>query len=397
MGGMAPIRVLVPMSRLWLPVLDVLIGLLLRLVPHAKRQVGVLVSCGGGLGDALLFAVVLDRFRSLAEDGEPVDVLVRTDTKAATFAYPAGVGVIAVDYRRFLRSPSYRLRTCLGLRRRGYRLAVSADHLRHPLIDDVLIRVTGAPARKAMTPRSWSKYDRLLTRARRGYTHLKPVPPVLAHRLVRWVELANWLTGREDPVPVVELPAGALPARATLERDTVVLHPFSAIPQRQYGVDTFQRILSSLPADMTVVLSAGPGDLARNPEFEALLEDSRVRLDESDLVEKAALLGGARLVVSVDTSLMHLAVLAGAPTLCLGSAAHLVDSLPYDARMIPGNVTFLYHHMPCAGCLGACRWALEDGRYPCIARVDDALVVDRVTAMLAPGAAPNEPRSPPTR
>ena len=355
-------------------------GLIARRLRRRRRGParGVLVLCSGGIGDALLFSLIVARYARLAREGEGCDVVLRADTASVGFLYPPEVRVIAIDYPRFLRSLPYRWRIGAMLWERNYRLCISADHLRHPLIDDALVRFSGAGERIAMEPRSWPKYDRQLALGRRWYSRLHPVSPAMAHRMVRWVDLIAAVDGEAADIPKVRLPAPP-PERS----ETVVIHPFSAIAERQFGVAVFQRILKALPGDVPVVLSAGPRDLAVNPAYRVLLDDPRVRLNEEGFEAKARLLGAARLVVSVDTSLMHLAVAVGAPTLCLASAAHLVDSIPYDPRMTPDNVAFLYHHMPCAGCLGRCVLPREDGRYPCVARLDDGVVVERVLAMLA--------------
>ncbi len=98
---------------------------------------------------------------------------------------------------------------------------------------------------------------------------------------------------------------------------------------------------------------------------------------------KVALMRGAALVVSVDTSVMHLAVGVGAPTLCLASAAHIVDSVPYDSRMMPENVRFDVPEIDCAGCLGNCIHPLEGGRYLCLAQLTSERCVTAAREMLA--------------
>ena len=339
---------------------------------------GILLVSSGGLGDTILFSLAVPRFVELAGDEEPVDVLVRSDTAAAAFLFPGRVNVISVDYRRFLRNPFYRLRTCLRLQDAGYRMAASTDHLRLPTVDDALVMAAAAGESYALEPRTWPKHDRRLHRNRRWYDRWIVPSEGMAHRMVRWIELANGLTGRDDAPPRVRFDDENLPPAATLDRPTAVLHPFSAIRERQHGPALFDAIVAVLPDDVDVVISAGPGDLERNPDFRFLLEGPRVSVDEGGLEAKAALLRAARLVVSVDTSILHLAVGVGAPTVCLASAAHVVDSIPYDARMIPDNVTFLYHDMPCRGCLGSCTLALEDGRYPCVARLDREQVLAKV-------------------
>lgn len=346
----------------------------------------MLLVSSGGLGDTILFSVVAPRFLNLAEGDEPVDLIVRTSSAAAGFLYPPRMRVRAVDYRRFLRNPLYRLRTSRDVSGAGYRVAISTDHLRLPGVDDALVAASGADERYAMTPRSWPKHDARLARNRRYYSDWFAVPEGMAHRMVRWTDFANWVTGRSDPMPAVRFDPERLPAPSQFETPTVVLHPFSAIRERQHSYALFARILAALPSDHDVVLSAGPGDLDRNPEYRALASVPRVRLDERSLESKAAVMQGARFVVTVDTSVMHLAIGIGALTLCLASAAHVVDSVPYDSRITPDNVRFLYHDMPCRGCLGSCIHAFEEGMYPCVARLDAKAVMDALADMIADAA-----------
>lgn len=200
--------------------------------------------------------------------------------------------------------------------------------------------------------------------------------------MVRWQELASGLLKIEAPLPEVSFPPEALPAPETRQRPYVVLHPFSSELTRQHALATWTAIVEALSDDYDIVLSAGPGDRERNPEFDALARRDDVSPDERGFLEKCALMRGAALVVSVDTSVMHLAVGAGAPTLCLASAAHVVDSIPYDPRITPENVMFAYHDMPCRGCLGACVHPLENARFPCVQRLDKDRVLAGVRAAL---------------
>ena len=348
-----------------------------RREPGARRH-GILLVSSGGLGDTILFSLITPRFLELAANGEPVDVLVQDGNTAVAFLFPPGTNVFSVDYRRFRHNSIYRYRISKGLQDRGYRIAVSTDHLRLPTVDDALVAACAAEQSLALEPRSWRKHDADLHRNLRFYTTVVKVQNGMVHRLVRWLELINAVTGRDDPPPLVSFPPERLPDPVRLPAPTVVLHPFSSEPERQFAAKTFAMIADTIPSDQDIVLSAGPGDLERNPEFRILLDRHQATLDEGPLLAKMALMRAARFVVSVDTSIMHLAVGAGVPTLCLCSAAHVVDSVPYDLRMTPENVTFLYHDMPCRGCLGTCIHPLEGGRVVCVASLSPREILDAV-------------------
>ena len=46
----------------------------------------------------------------------------------------------------------------------------------------------------------------------------------------------------------------------------------------------------------------------------------------------------------------------------------------------PENVKFLYTPMECEGCLGVCSKPLENNIYPCVARIEEAAVLDAVSS-----------------
>jgi ADP-heptose:LPS heptosyltransferase len=134
-----------------------------------------------------------------------------------------------------------------------------------------------------------------------------------------------------------------------------------------------------------VRITGAPGDMERNPSFAQLLDPPRVTFDASTFEALVPVLRAARLVVSVDTALLHLAVAVGAPTLGLASAAFVGEIVPYAPEIAPDNAEILYHSMPCEGCLGTCILPAEHGMYPCVARLDWSQVTGRVRAWLDKG------------
>lgn len=350
---------------------------------------GLLIVSSGGIGDTILFSLMIERFMASVPDDEDITLVVRSESQIVNFLFSEQVRMMPVDYRKFIRNPFYRLAISKKIQDLGARTAISTDHLRLPTVDDVMILASGATERYALTPRSWPKHDAALTRHREWYTDWVAPEPAMAHRLIRWWELARGLSKDDTPPPKVTFAPERLPAPVTGERPHIVLHPFSAIAEREAAPEVFIAIAEAFGTTHDIILSTGPNDLARAPHHQALADLPQVKLDATDMKSKAALMRGAALVVSVDTSVMHLAVGVGAPTLCLASAAHIVDSVPYDSRMMPENVRFEVPEIDCAGCLGNCIHPLEDGRYLCLAQLTPERAVVASREMLAahsPGA-----------
>jgi len=366
--------------------LDPLHRLYCRLRRRAHAPRGVLLVSAGGLGDTVLFSLVAERFARLGHSDEPVGVLMRKDGAKTGFCLPPDMQLETVDFGRFDRSPGYRWQVMERLWRANYRLVVSTDFLRHPYLDEAMIAATAAPETAAMKARPWAKYDHALKKAAGAYTRLFDSGPPRKDKVVRWSEFANFLTGGTEAPPKVRLMRQYAPAAAAAAGNEVIIQPFSAVKAKQVDVALYAAILDALPDGLQVCLTGLPQDLDANPELRPLLDRANVRFDASTFAELAPRLAAARLVVSVDTALMHLAVALGAPTLCLASAAYVGEIVPYDEAVTPDNVTFLYESMPCEGCLGDCIHPLRAGRYPCI----DALTPDRAAnAALARLQSPN--------
>ena len=343
---------------------------------------GVAVISSGGLGDTVLFALVAERFRALAGPGEACTLILRADARPMAFLMPPGMRVEAVDYRRLGRDPGYRLATLKRMTAAGYRLVASADYLRHPDLDEALVKAARAPEAVAMEPRPWPKHDRALGRNRRLYTRLFDSGPPRRDKVLRWVAFADWLAGERQPPPRVSLAAGRLAPPARLEAPTVILQPFSAVAGKQSPPELYRRIIAALPPGTRVQVTGTPGDLERAPGVAQLLDPPRVTFNGATFEALVPILRAARLVVSVDTALMHLAVAAGAPTLGLASAAFVGEIVPSPPETAPANAHVLFHDMPCAGCLGACILPAERGMFPCVARLDGDAVVAKVRELV---------------
>ncbi len=345
---------------------------------------GVLLLSSGGLGDTVLFALILPRLLCLAGDGESVTVLLRGDAARMSFLLPSQATVMTVDYNRLRKDLGYRRRTREGLFNDHYRLVVSCDFLRHPDLDESLISACQAPETLAMEPRSWPKYDPALKLNRHHYTRLFDSGPIIMDKVVRWSNFAAWLTGSDLPAPLVRLDVPASPRPGGASNPCVLIQPFSAVKQKQSRLGLYRKIIEELPDGSSVILTGGPNDLKNNPEFEELAGMSEVAFNSSTFEELAPLLRSADLVISVDTALMHLSVALGARTLCLASAAYVGEIVPYDPSITPPNAHFIYHSMPCEGCLGSCSLDQENGMFPCVARLEEGKVLAKVRELISP-------------
>lgn len=353
-----------------------------RRTPRTGTPTGVLFVSSGGFGDTILLSHVMARFLTLAKDGEPVTLLLRRDGAKTAFLMPARVATMAVDFARLRTERGYRRDIADQLYRANYRLCVSLDFLRHPMLDEFLIASAEAAETLGMAARPWAKYDAALGRNRRIFSDLYESGPVLTDKVVRWAGFADWATGAVTAPPVCALPADRLSAPASADAPYVMCQAFSAVKGKQVSPALFERALSALPAGWRVVMTGAPGEDKDNPEYAGLLARPNVSYDASTFADLVPKLRAARLAISVDTAFMHLAIAAGTPTVGLASAAYVGEIVPYAPEIAPTNARFVFHDMPCRSCLGDCKLPAEDGRFPCIARLDGDEIEAAVRQMI---------------
>ena len=346
------------------------------------RHSNVLIISSGGIGDTILFALVFHRFRELVKRNETISLLVRKDAAKAGFLFGKNVSLLSVDYNLLLKNTSYRRKICQQLFHRHFRLVISTDYLRHPKKDELLVKACQAPETFAMEPRPWPKYDSLLKKNRFLYNELFDSGPLLFDKILRWSNFADWLTKKNGPPPQVTLPNEMLPPTMANKRPVIIFIPFSAVKKKQSPTSLFISIADIVPIDYDIIISCAPGEMSNNPAFGLLLNRVYVFLDESSFENMLPTLRSARLVVSADTAGMHLAVAAGAETLCLASAAYVGEIIPYAPEITPDNITFMYTPMECQSCLGNCILPAENGMLPCVNRISEAEVIEKVKYLL---------------
>jgi ADP-heptose:LPS heptosyltransferase len=135
------------------------------------------------------------------------------------------------------------------------------------------------------------------------------------HETVRWCRLLRWYGVPADPADLgLAVPATAAPVPA----GAVVVHPGAASLARRWPADRFARLVRALTGQgHRVHLTGAPAehDLVHTVAAHAGLPADAVL--ETGLLDLAALVATARLVISGDTGISHLATAYATPSVTL--------------------------------------------------------------------------------
>jgi ADP-heptose:LPS heptosyltransferase len=157
--------------------------------------------------------------------------------------------------------------------------------------------------------------SRLLTFAGHGY----PGPTWYAdeHEVHRWCRLVSEGLGVPADPDALDLAVPAVPAPVS---GAALVHPGAAFPGRRWPADRFAEVARHLAAaGHDVRITGGPGEveLAWSVALAAGLGESAVLAGRTSVLELAATVAAARVVVSGDTGVAHLATAYRRPSVVL--------------------------------------------------------------------------------
>lgn len=149
------------------------------------------------------------------------------------------------------------------------------------------------------------------------------------HEVRRWCDLLAWHGIDSDPASL----GLARPATPSPAPGAVVVHPGGKDPARRWPPERFAEVARKLGNRVVVTGNEAERPLAQAVARQAELPPDAVLAGRLGLAELAALVADARLVISNDTGVGHLATAYGTPSVVLFGPTHpSVWGPPADRR-----------------------------------------------------------------
>lgn len=367
---------------------------LARLMPRPKKLCDVVALRMFGIGDALLFRMVVEKYaEALNVPPGEVTVLGSTAWADAAKTFFSDVDVILINERRFARSFFYRLHVMRRLRRRGFYTAICGMRFRYPHVIESLMLASGAPKRIVVAPRPNEKFDGMFAHYLKRMTRVvnsqeaempragdgTPLP--LMHEIDHQLAFLSDIAGRAiklDKLPKLDV-AGDAPQIVKLAERYVLLNIGASHEPRRWPLESFFEIARRLLTQgFTIVILGGPAESGLKHQVQDFAAGNPRIIDaigSLDFIAAARLVKFAALVISNDTGIGHLAIMMQRPSVLIVGGGHFGSFMPYPEHLTPPKVKFLHHLMPCFHCNWNCTQMPPDGMtFPCVSSVsvDDA-------------------------
>lgn len=288
-----------------------------------------------------------------------------------------GDEVWAIDSFRMNHDLGYRWAWLRRIRKASFQIAVHPCFSRGFLDGDAVIRATGAKERIGSAGDTSNVHAFLKPWADSWYSRLVPVAAGCRHEIFRNEEFVDAVCGSNVSVcrSRRSVFARSQTAATTRPERYAVFFPGASWTGKCWPVDRFIEIaVKAAEAGFEIVVAGGEAELGLEKGFASRLGPrTRSVVGTTSLETLTELICHADLVVTNDTSAVHIAAAFGVPAVCIAGGGHFGRFVPYPevtespARTRPSIV---FNQMPCFNCDWKCIYPRDSGQpVRCIADV----------------------------
>jgi len=340
------------------------------------------------IGDFILW---LDAARGLREFYHDRVLVLLVDNALAEFAADTSLWdeIWPIDRRKMKLNPFYRYKILRRARKRGFDTVIHPTFSRHLMFGDALVLATGAIKRIGSTGDLSNIYAWHKKISDQWYTQLIPAKQEPLMELVRNAEFLRGIGHTSFRAKCPQLSRLQQKTKQFLPTTPYyVLFPGASLALKKWPSSSFAQI-----ADWLFEYSKFEGVIcgasAEQVDAKKIQGSSKSVLRDltgsTSLSELSDVISGAALLISNDTSAVHMATAVGVPAVCILGGGHYGRFLPYQTELpcstqLPITVV---HSMDCFGCNWQCQYNLEnDEPAPCVARVTVESVVKVVRPVI---------------
>ena len=243
------------------------------------------------------------------------------------------------------------------------------------------MKISGARERIAALDQRWNEVHGPTSREEALYTRLIPIAPEEHGELNANAAFVRELSQRPDRARLTDLRPfvdqdclGGLPEPLPAS-PYIVLFPGASAPGRKWPAEKFAEVARRCRTEYgwSSVVCGGAGD---RTDAETIARSAGAGVlnlaGATDLSQLTAILAGAEMLISNETSAVHIAAALGVPAVCVIGGGHYGRFLPYlpeapESRTLPALAS---HAMECFGCNWICKYHPARGKaMPCVEKV----------------------------
>jgi len=288
--------------------------------------------------------------------------------------------VIGIDLKKFSLNLWYRWHTLREISNLGPSTIIHPSYSRVFSIGDSIIRVSCADERIG----SVGDLSNISTVRRavsnRWYTRLVPASSSNLMELERNTEFTQKLGIVDSHTSIPKIPKlRKLPPSKQIHQNSFVIFPGASTSFKSWPIEAFAKVAVKIIEKYRwkPVILGGVHEISLGRQLEKkLIEYSPINLiNNTTLTELIEIIRLARILVSNDTSAIHIAAGVNTRSVCILGGGHYGRLLPYPDSIEGIKPAIVINKMDCFGCNWHCKFSNDTSLpYPCISEIE----VDRV-------------------
>ena len=332
------------------------------------------------IGDFILWLDSAKEFRCLYP-GRKITLCCNAVWSDLAALLPYWDEVWPIDLRRFNKESLYRKKLLRAIRRADFEVAIQPTFSRNFHEGDPVMRASRSNERIGSTGNLSNISKEKKTVSDRWYTHLVPASNEPLMELERNAEFISNLSGKAFKAELPKLQQLiTLPDNLKVFGEYIIFFPGASWHGRQWPTVFFAEVLTHLHMShglQTVIC----GSSTERTLCQIVVDTARVKTvnlaGKTTLPELLELIRGARLLISNDTSAIHLAAVAGVRSVCILGGGHYGRFLPYPETVDGIKPLVAVKKMPCFNCNWQCNQEYDQsGAVPCISGISVEEVIN---------------------
>lgn len=352
-----------------------------------KERGGIALIRVDAIGDFIIWLDAAKEYRRLYPN-QKITLIANPAWSDLARGLPYWDEVVLVDVRHLaLSNLIRRWRLLLSIRRGDFHTAIHPTFSR-TFASDTIVRATGASRRIGSVGDLVNSTLKERKISNRWYTNLLPASACQMMELLRNAEFLSGLSSASYQPAIPQLPRlCVLPESLKFEGAYFIIFPGASWAGRQWPVDHFAELLIAvqLKYGWKPVLCGAENESTLCEAIASAAKVNCINLaGKTDLDELAEVLRGAQLLVSNETSAIHIAAAVGTPAVCILGGGHYGRFMPYPEEVTGLTPLVAYHPMPCFNCNWRCSMPHVAGEaVPCVAQVSVAQVLNQAYRAIA--------------
>ncbi len=164
-------------------------------------------------------------------------------------------------------------------------------------------------------------------------------------------------------------------------RNSVIIFPGASDPKRSWPIDNYKKLIDEIltSTNANIIIAGGKSEFLIGEELLEYFRSDRVKnlTGKTSLVELVNLISDANLLISNETSAVHIAAAVNTSVICLLGGGHFGRFVPYlsdeDCDKLP---VAAFYKMPCFNCNWQCIYKVNDDEYyPCLEKIEVEKVI----------------------